>query len=160
MTQVWADGGADYGSGPQKAIWLETPEQQFQDVPSGRVLRLYTATLSYLPESPQGTVGRADLCGRNAQGSAIWRLQVVYVEKQRTLHLTFPQGLEIGSGGYLEVFASADGDATPNPTGPGSIHYSFTASLDSGVAAPAPGGARRGRIRQPVERAQARRAKR
>ena len=132
--QVWADGGADYGTMPQKAIWLLPPDQQFQNVPDGQTLRLYTATLSYLPESPQGTVGRADLCGRNAQGNAIWRLQVVYIEKQRTLHLTFPQGLEIGPGGSLEVFASPDGDATPNPTGPGDIHYSFTATLDAAAA--------------------------
>jgi hypothetical protein len=131
MAQVWADDGADYGQQPRKVRWLETPEQQFQDVPNGKILKVYTATLSYLPESPQGTVGRADLCGRNAQGSAIWRLQVVYVEKQRTLHLTFPQGLDVGPGGFVEVLATDDGSATPNPTGPGSIHYSFTATLDS-----------------------------
>ena len=141
--QAWADGGADYGTMPQKAIWLVTPGQQFQNVPNGKTLKVYTATLSYLPESPQGTVGRADLCGRNAQGSAVWRLQVVYIEKQRTLHLTFPQGLEIGAGGCLEVFASPDGDATPNPTGPGDIHYSFTATLTGAVVARRSGAARK-----------------
>jgi hypothetical protein len=132
--QAWSDGGADYGAAPAKVWWPAPPDQQFQDVPAGQLLKIYTATLSYLPESPQGTVGRIDICGRIA-GDAIWRLQVVYVEKQRTLHLTFPQGLEIGPTGYLEVFASLDGDATPNPTGPGSIHYSFTATLEAAAAA-------------------------
>jgi len=104
-----------------KPIWSLPAGGQFQDVPAGELLRIYTATLSYLPEDPKATIGRADLAGRNAAGTAIWRLQIVYVEPQRTLHLTFPQGLTVGAGGWVEVFASADGDASPHPTGTGEI---------------------------------------
>jgi hypothetical protein len=136
--QVWAEYGAQYGTGPGKPIWSLPAGGQFQDVPAGELLRIYTATLSYLPEDPKATIGRADLAGRNAAGSAIWRLQIVYVEPQRTLHLTFPQGLTVGAGGWVEVFASADGDASPHPTGPGEIWVSFTAALEAAPSLPHP----------------------
>jgi hypothetical protein len=44
-----------------------------------------------------------DVIGRDSQGSAIWRLQIVYVEPKKTLHLAFPQGLSLAAGGTVEV---------------------------------------------------------
>ena len=136
LQQAWAEYGAQYGAGPGKPWWTVPVIGQFQEVPAGQVLKVYTATLSYLPESPDGKIGRADVCGRDAAGAAVWRLQIVYVEPQRTLHLTFPQGLLVESGGWVEVFASPDGDASPNPTGPGLMWVSFTATLDSAASRP------------------------
>jgi hypothetical protein len=136
--QVWTEYAAQYGDAPGKPWWMRPANGQFQEVPAGEVLKVYTATLSYLPESPNGKIGRADVCGRDAAGTAIWRLQIVYVEPQRTVHLTFPQGLLVGPGGWVEVFASADGDASPNPTGPGLMWVSFTAAMDSVVSRPRP----------------------
>ncbi len=87
-------------------------------VPQKKVLVITTLTFNYFP-SGGGTLGRADISGRDSKGSAVWRLQVVYVEPKKTVHLTFPQGLRLEEGGHVElgfvnegpgiIFASANG---------------------------------------------------
>ena len=133
--QVFSEQEVGFGIAGQKLFWSWAGDNS--TVPPDSILDVTTATFSYFPTN-NGSVGRADLCGRNSGNNAVWRLQIVYVEPQRTVHLTFPQGLLIGPGGWVEVFPSADGDASPNPTGPGLIWVSFSATMDSVVSRPRP----------------------
>lgn len=36
-------------------------------------------------------------------GTAKWRLQIVYVEPKKTVHLTFPKALRLEAGGHVEI---------------------------------------------------------
>jgi hypothetical protein len=84
---------------------------QFVDVPSKKLLEITTLTLNYFPDGG-GTVGRADVCGRDVNGSAVWRLQIVYVEPKKTVHLPFPKALKLQEGGYVEIGFVIDGPGT------------------------------------------------
>ena len=89
-------------------------------VPKGETLEITSATFNYFPAGG-GTVGRADLTGRDANGSAVWRTQVVYVEPKKTVHLTFPASLRLDAGGHVEVGFTSEG--------PGSIFVSLNGQL-------------------------------
>jgi hypothetical protein len=80
-------------------------------VPQQRILEIETLTLNYFPTGG-GTVGRADVAGRNASNAAVWRVQVVYVEPKKTVHLTFPRGLRLDAGGHVELSFTSDGPGT------------------------------------------------
>jgi hypothetical protein len=115
--QVFSEGEVDFG-GYQTLFWNWSGENS--KVPAKRVLELTTITLSYFPTGT-GTVGRADVSGRDSGGSAVWRLQVVYVEPKKTRHLTFPKGLQLEAGGHVEVGFISDG--------PGKIFVSANGQL-------------------------------
>jgi len=90
-------------------------------VPPNQTLTIFTATFNYFP-SGGGTLGRADLTGRDSNANAVWRTQVVYVHPKTTNHLTFPGGLLLLAGGYVEVGFIAEG--------PGTIMVSLNGHLD------------------------------
>lgn|SRR5512139_1801098 len=77
-------------------------------VPHGKHLVITNATFAYFPTG-DGTVGRVDFAGREAD-SAVFRLQVIYVEPKKTLYLSFPGGLILNEGGYAEIGAPYPGD--------------------------------------------------
>ena len=91
-----------------------------QEVPSKSKLEITTLTLNYFP-SGGGSIGRADIAGRVA-GNVVWRLQVIYIEPKKTLHLQFPSALELGEGGHVEIGFIEDG--------PGTIFISANGKLD------------------------------
>ena len=80
-------------------------------VPPNKTLEITTLTVNFFP-SAVGTVGRADICGRNAANTSMWRLQVVYVEPKKTVHLTFPAALRLEPGGYIEIGFTSEGPGT------------------------------------------------
>ncbi len=79
-------------------------------VPASKRLDVISLTLSYFPAGG-GTVGNADLAGR-LNGNAVWRLQSVFVEPNKTVHLTFPGGLSLEAGGQVEVGFVTNGPGT------------------------------------------------
>jgi hypothetical protein len=80
-----------------------------QVVPPNKILDITALTLSYFPQG-SGTVGRAGVNGRDANDSPVWRLQVLFVEKDKTLHLPFPLALRLEAGGYVELGFTTDKD--------------------------------------------------
>jgi hypothetical protein len=117
MKQVFTEGGADFGN-YQRLFWNWAGDNS--KVPPKKVLDITSATFSYFP-SGGGTVGRADLTGRDASGTAQWRVQIVYVEPKKTVHLTFPNSLSLEAGGYVEIGFVEDG--------PGKIFVSLNGKL-------------------------------
>lgn len=115
--QVFSERLIDYGD-YGRCFWTWQGDNSV--VPKGWILEIYTATLNYFPSS-EGTYGRADLAGRDANGSAVWRTQVVFVEPKKTVHLTFPGGLKLEQGGFVEV-GFIEGDQ-------GDIFVSFNGKL-------------------------------
>jgi hypothetical protein len=77
-------------------------------VPQGKVLVVGTLTLNYFP-TPDNTLARAEITGRDSNDAAVWRLQTIYVEPKKTVHLTFPQGLRVEAGGYVEIGSMYEG---------------------------------------------------
>ena len=117
IQQVTADAEVKFG-GYRRVDWMWQGDNS--TVPAKHTLEVDTITLNYFPEAG-GTLGRADLIGRDAGGTAVWRLQVVYVEPKKTRHLTFPKGLRLEAGGYVEIGFTSEG--------PGTIEASFNGSL-------------------------------
>ena len=89
-------------------------------VPRRTILDITALTLAYVPQG-EGTVGRADITGRNSNKTAVWRLQIVYVEPKKTVHLPFPLALRLEEGGHVEIGFVNDG--------PGSISLSANGRL-------------------------------
>jgi len=85
-------------------------------VPAHRTLEITTLTLNYFPKDTGGTLGRVDISGRDAAdvgtGTAMWRLQIVYVEPKKTVHLTFPKPLRLEAGGHVEIGFTSEGPGT------------------------------------------------
>jgi hypothetical protein len=115
--QVFSEGEVDFG-GYQKLFWNWSGDNSH--VPTKQILEIATVTLNYFPAG-RGSLARADVVGRDSSGSAVWRLQVVYVEPNKTSHLTFPKGLRLKAGGYVEVGFTRDG--------PGKIFVSVNGML-------------------------------
>jgi hypothetical protein len=109
--QVFSEQEVDFGK-YGKFFWTWSGDNSV--VPAGKTLVIYTLTLNYFPAG-SGTVGRADLAGRIGgsgavgTGNAVWRVQVVYVEPHKTVHLTFPGGLSLAAGGHVEIGFVIDG---------------------------------------------------
>ncbi len=80
-------------------------------VPPKKILEITTLTLDYFPTGG-GVVGRADIAGRDSTNTAVWRLQVVYVEPNKTVHLPFPNALKLEEGGHVELGFVNDGPGT------------------------------------------------
>jgi hypothetical protein len=104
--QVYTEGEVTFGSAGQRLFWNWDGDKS--RVPPDRVLEIATVTLNYFPEGG-GSLGRADVAGRDSNGSAVWRLQIVYVESKKTRHLTFPKGLQLHAGGHVEIGFTSDG---------------------------------------------------
>src|SRR6267378_4318025 len=81
-------------------------------VPANHTLEITTLTINYFPAGTAGTLGRVDIAGRDATGTSVWRLQTVYVEPKRTLHLTFPKALRLEAGGHVEIGFVDEGPGT------------------------------------------------
>ncbi len=117
--QVFSEQEVDFGTSQKKLFWNWAGDNS--TVPKNRTLDVTTATFNYFPKGG-GSVGRADLSGRDANGTAVWRLQIVYIEPKKTVHLTFPKGLMIGAGGHVEIGFTSDG--------PGTIFVSLNGTLE------------------------------
>ena len=107
--QVFSEGEVDFG---QYGVLFWNWSGQNSVVPANHTLEITSLTLNFFPTG-SATVGRADIAGRDAPnkgtGNAVWRLQVVYVEPQKTVHLTFPMALKLKAGGHVEVGFVVDG---------------------------------------------------
>jgi hypothetical protein len=122
--QVYSEASVDFGAPYTRLFWLGTGPT-FSTVPANKRLETTTLTFSYFPAGA-GTLGRADIAGRNSVNSAVWRLQIVYVEPKKTVHLTFPNALRLEAGGHVEIgFVS---------NGPGTIFVSANGQLLDALA--------------------------
>lgn len=118
VTQVFSEQLVNFGS-YQTFFWAWSGNNSV--VPLRKTLTITTATFSYFP-SGGGTLGRADLIGRDANGNAVWRTQAVFLEPKKTLHLPFPAGLLLEEGGHVEVGFVNEG--------PGTIFVSLNGHLE------------------------------
>ncbi len=113
--QVYSSQEVDFGS-YAKLFWVQGFDGDGSVVPAHRTLEITTLTLNYFPSDTGGTLGRADIAGRDAPdlstGTAIWRVQSVYVEPKKTVHLTFPQPLRLEAGGHVEIGFTSEGPGT------------------------------------------------
>jgi hypothetical protein len=113
--QVYSAQEVDFGS-YAKLFWVQGFDGDGSVVPAHRTLEITTLTLNYFPKDTGGTIGRADISGRDAAdletGTAIWRVQVVYVEPKKTVHLTFPKPLRLEAGGHVEIGFTDEGPGT------------------------------------------------
>jgi hypothetical protein len=116
--QVYSEASVHFG---ESQTFFSTWSGDNSVVPPKKILKITSATFNYVP-SEGGTVGRADVSGRDANGTAVWRTQIVYVEPKKTLHLTFPDGLLLEEGGHVEVNFFNDG--------PGAIFVSLNGHLE------------------------------
>ena len=105
--QVYSSAEAQYGN-YQVLFWVGGVLDGQSSVPDGYMLEITSLTLNYFPEG-EGVLGRADVAGRDANGTSIWRVQTVYVWPQQTVHLTFPKSLRLEAGGHAEVGFTSDG---------------------------------------------------
>ena len=112
--QVYSAGSVEFGK-YVKMFWVQGFGGDGSIVPPNHVLEITTLTLNYFP-SGAGRIGRVDISGRNAAnvgtGTAMWRLEAVYVEPKKTRHLTFPKALRLEAGGHVEIGFTSDGPGT------------------------------------------------
>jgi hypothetical protein len=99
-------------SGP----WVQGFGGSGSTVPPKHRLEITSLTLNFFPKQTGGVLGRADVSGRDAPGlgtgTAMWRLQVVYVEPNKTVQLIFPKALRLEAGGHVEIGFVDDGPGT------------------------------------------------
>ena len=107
--QVFSEQEVDYGNSQQKLFWNWAGDNS--TVPPDSILDVTSATFNYFPAN-NGSVGRADLCGRDSGNDAVWRFQIVYIEPKKTVHLTFPKSLMLKAGGHVEIGFTSDGPGT------------------------------------------------
>jgi hypothetical protein len=107
--QVFSEQEVDFGNSQQILFWNWAGDNS--TVPPDSILDVTTATFNYFPTG-NGSVGRADLCGRDSGNDAVWRFQIVYIEPLKTVHLTFPKGLMLKAGGHVEIGFTSDGPGT------------------------------------------------
>jgi hypothetical protein len=104
--QVYSPQSIDFG-GYAKMFWVQGFAADGSVVPDEYTLEISTLTLNFFPGNTAGTLGRLDISGRDAAdlntGTAVWRIQVVYIEPKKTVHLTFPRSLRLESGGHVEI---------------------------------------------------------
>ena len=113
--QVYSPQEVDFGS-HVKMSWGQVFGGDGSVVPPNHTLEITTLTVNFFPKQTGGTVGRADISGRDAPGlgtgTAKWRLQIVYVEPKKTVPLTFPKALRLEAGGHVEIGFVEDGPGT------------------------------------------------
>jgi hypothetical protein len=110
MQQVYSEAEVDFGQADHQMHWNWSGANN-ATVPPHYALEIGTITLNFFPASG-GTLGRCDASGRDANGTAVWRVQIVYVEPQKTEHLPFPVPLRLGSGGHVEIGFTSNGPGT------------------------------------------------
>ena len=98
--QVFSAGDVDFGK-ISRLRWFGFTDDN-SVVPKRKTLEITTLTLNYFPTSG-GTLGRANIGGRDSNGNTAWALQTVFLEPKKTLHLTFPKALRVEAGGFVEV---------------------------------------------------------
>jgi len=109
MQHVYSDGSVDFGRAAEKMYWNWSGDNS--TVPPNQSLEIAAITFNYFPAAG-GTLGRCDASGRDTNGTAVWRVQIVYVEPHRTKHLTFPVPLRLEAGGHVEIGFTSDGPGT------------------------------------------------
>lgn len=113
--QVYSPQEVDFG-GYVKMFWVQGFAGDGSVVPAKHRLEITAVTLNYFPKQTGGTLGRVDIAGRNepdlGTGTAMWRLQSVYVEPRKTVHLTFPKALRLEAGGHVEIGFVEEGPGT------------------------------------------------
>jgi hypothetical protein len=109
MQQVYSGASVDFGQAGQKVNWNWTGDNE--TVPPNQTLVIGAITSNYFP-SGGGTLGRCDASGHDANGNTVWSVQIVYVEPNKTTHLTFPLPLTLDSGGHVEIGFTSDGPGT------------------------------------------------
>jgi hypothetical protein len=115
--QVFSEGEVEFGD-YQTLFWNWSGDNS--SIPTDHILEISTITLNYFPKGA-GSVGRADVAGRDSNGNAVWRLQVIYLEPKKTSHFTFPKGLRLAAGGHVKIGFVDDG--------PGTIFVSINGAL-------------------------------
>lgn len=113
--QVYSPQEVDFGK-YVKMFWVQGFGGDGSVVPADHTLEITTLTIDYFPKQTGGTLGRVDIAGRDAAGlgtgTAMWRLQAVYVEPKNTVHLTFPKALRLEAGGHVEIGFVDEGPGT------------------------------------------------
>lgn len=113
--QVYSPQEVDFGT-YAKMFWVQGFAGDGSVVPSGHRLEITTLTVNYFPKQSIGLLGRLDVAGRDAAnletGTAVWRIQVVYVEPKKTVHLVFPKALRLEAGGHVEIGFVEEGPGT------------------------------------------------
>jgi hypothetical protein len=98
-----------------KMFWVQGFAGDGSVVPPHKALEITTLTLNFFP-SGGGTIGRLDISGRDtadlSTGTAMWRLQAVYIQQKQTIHLTFPIALQLKAGGHVEIGFTSEGPGT------------------------------------------------
>jgi len=118
MQQVFAEAEVSFGQADLTMSWSWSGNNAI--VPVHQALEIAAITYNFFP-SAGGTVGRCDASGRDANGTAVWRIQIVYVHPHQTKHLTFPVPLRLDAGGHVEIGFTSDG--------PGDIFVSMNGRL-------------------------------
>jgi hypothetical protein len=118
MQQVFSEEEVNFGQAAETMFWNWSGNNS--TVPPFQALEIGTIIYNYFPAGG-GTVGRCDASGRDVNGTAVWRTQIVYVETHRTMHLTFPLPLRLEAGGHVEIGFTSDG--------PGKIFVSMNGRL-------------------------------
>jgi hypothetical protein len=113
--QVYSAQEVDYGNYAM-LFWVQGFGGNGSTVPPKHRLEITSLTLNFFPKQTAGVLGRADVSGRDTSvlgtGTAMWRLQAVYVEPNKTVQLTFPKALRLESGGHVEIGFVDDGPGT------------------------------------------------
>ena len=113
--QVYSSQEVDFG-GYVKMFWVQGFGGDGSVVPANHTLEITTLTVNFFPKQTGGTLGRTDISGRDTPdlgtGTTMWRLQVVYVEPKKTVHLTFPKALRLEAGGHVEIGFAEEGPGT------------------------------------------------
>lgn len=103
MQHVYTDGSVDFGQAAKTLNWNWSGDNS--TVPPDQALEIGAITFNYFPTG-DGTLGRCDA------SAAVWRVQIVYVQPNRTKHLTFPIPLRLEAGGHVEIGFTSDGPGT------------------------------------------------
>lgn len=109
MQQVFSEASVTFGQSAEKMFWNWSGDNS--TVPPFQALEIGAITYNYFPAG-EGTLGRCDAAGRDANGTAVWRAQTVYVQPNRTEHLTFPLPLRVEEGGHVEIGFTSEGPGT------------------------------------------------
>jgi|GEM_PF-2854070 len=113
--QVYSAQEVDFGN-YEKLFWVQGFGADGSTVPDHYTLEIATLTINYFPKDTGGTLGRLDISRRDTPdlgtGTAMWRIQAIYVEPHKTLHLPFPKTLRLEAGGHVEIGFVDDGPGT------------------------------------------------
>ncbi|MCW2508064.1 MAG: hypothetical protein JWP68_1212 [Modestobacter sp.] len=119
MQQVYSEAQVNFGQAGVPMQW-NWGGGNVVPVPRFHAVEIGAITLNFFPAAG-GSLGRCDAAGRDATGTAVWRVQIVYVEPQKTTHLPFPVPLRVEGGGHVELSFTSEG--------PGSLFVSMNGHL-------------------------------